>query len=818
MKWVYSFLMLILSGILFGQAPVHSIKGIIIDKNTRRPIPFATVLLYQTTKGGSSDTTGRFVIGPLEPGIYQLKVSSIGYKSALSSDIKLFTSDQFVNLELEEDIAVLGEVQVVSDRIYRKTTESPTSLRSLSIRDIEQDAGSNRDISRVLTSFPGVATPAASYRNDLLVRGGGPSENRFYVDGIEIPNINHFSTQGASGGPVGVLNADLIREVDFYSGAFPIGKPGKLSSMMDIKLTDGNKEEHVFEAGIGASEASFSAQGYLGKKTSYLISVRQSYLQFLFKALDLPFLPTYTDALLKVKTRLGERNELEFLYVAAWDNMKLNSGLDTVSDMLGSDEKKIYNTYLLGNLPKIKQHAYTYGMVYRHYTRKSIHTFTLSHNALWNRNDKFENNISDEARRLLLIQSGEQEVHGRYEGKVNLMETQNAKLRLLIGLHVDRSLYAMKSFIKGSGVSGSGQESVSYAYQTDLSLYKAGGHIGMEWTGMKERLSVFGGVQSEASDYSSLTAKVFDQLSPRLSFSYRLADWTKNNNVHYLRINGSAGRYYQLPSYTSLGYQQEVNGTATLINETQIRYIGSDQIALGLDWRKGNIQLNLEGFYKSYFNSPMSLRDSIPIACKGDDYGIVGNEAVSSEGKGNAYGLEFLARWQDRKRGSASASITLFKSTYEDIPSAWDNRIIVSLNGNFLLPKLGILGQNWSVGYKYRFLGGVPYTPYNEELSSLISVWDVRKKPVPDYSRYNQLRLGNLSQLDVRIDKSWYYPHWMLRCYLDIQNILAGNYKEQAIYLSTGQINPEDPQRYQMRYLERSGSTILPTIGLMIEF
>lgn len=182
-----------------------------------------------------------------------------------------------VEIELEETSSQLAEV-TVKEAPFRRFKNSPVSLQIIGIGDIEKSPGGNRDISRIVRSYPGVSFSPIGYRNDLIVRGGSPSENRFYLDGIEIPNINHFATQGASGGPVSILNADLIREVQFYTGAFPADKGGALSSVMDIRLRDGNTEDNSFKATLGASEVSLSGAGHFGQHTTYLFSVRQSYL------------------------------------------------------------------------------------------------------------------------------------------------------------------------------------------------------------------------------------------------------------------------------------------------------------------------------------------------------------------------------------------------------------------------------------------------------------------------------------------------------------------------------------------------------------
>ena len=232
----------------------------------------------------------------------------------------------------------------------------------------------------------------------MIVRGGSPSENRFYLDGVEIPNINHFSTQGASGGPVGILNADLIREVNFYTGAFPTDKGNALSSVLDFKLRDGDMERNSLKATLGASEVSLASNGHLGKKTSYLVSVRQSYLQFLFDMLGLPFLPTFTDAQFKLKTRFDARNELTVLGLGGIDKMKLNTKAD--------DED---NEYILSYLPKIQQETFTLGAVYRHYAGAHVQSVVASHSYLNNRNTKYQqNDESDPDHLMLRLRSTEQ--------------------------------------------------------------------------------------------------------------------------------------------------------------------------------------------------------------------------------------------------------------------------------------------------------------------------------------------------------------------------------------------------------------------------
>ena len=181
-------------------------------------------------------------------------------------------------------------------------------MRNIGVTEIKRNPGGNRDISKAIQSLPGVATQV-SFRNDIVIRGGAPSENRFYIDGIEIPNINHFSTQGSSGGPVGLINVDFIRDVDFYSGAFPANRGNTLSSVFEFRQKDGRSDKLSSSLTVGSSDFATTLEGPIDAKTTFLASYRYSYLQGLFKLLGLPFLPAYQDYQFKIKHKINSKNE-----------------------------------------------------------------------------------------------------------------------------------------------------------------------------------------------------------------------------------------------------------------------------------------------------------------------------------------------------------------------------------------------------------------------------------------------------------------------------------------------------------------------------
>lgn len=771
-------------------AAEYQIKGVVIDKSTRQPLEFVNVLVVGLGIGASTDANGNFLITQVPPGIYRLQASFLGYKTELTPEYRVNHVTPYVQIELEEENASLNEV-VVAASPFQKVPESPVSLRVIGLQEIEKAPGANRDISKVVQNYPGVAFSPIGYRNDLIVRGGGPSENRFYLDGVEIPNINHFSTQGASGGPVGLIDADLIRSVKFYSGAFPADKGNALSSVLDFSLRDGDMERNSLKATLGASEVSLSSNGHIGNKTSYLVSVRQSYLQALFKILGLPFLPAYTDASFKIKTRFDSHNELTLLGLGGIDRMKLNLGIE------GEDAE-----YMLSYLPEINQETYTVGGVYRHYSQRHVQSIVLSQSYLNNRNVKYrDNDESSEENLTLRLGSIEQET------KLRMENTSSWSVwKVKAGFDLNYSRYKSNEYRKVFA-----NALREYDYHTDLSLWRWGMFASVDYAAPDKSFTASMGVRTDGNNYSDKMKELWRQLSPRLSVSYQL--------IEGLTLSGHVGLYYQLPSYTALGFKGE---EGEYVNR-HLDYISVSQESLGLSWTPNeNMELSAEGFYKLYGHMPFSLSGQIPLYCKGNDYGTIGNEALSSEAKGRSYGVELMFKWLLTQKLNLSSSLTIFKSEFKDgeqgsyVPSAWDNRFILNMSGTYNFPK------HWSLGAKVSCIGGSPYTPYDVEKSSLVEAWNVQGRAYYDYSRYNQERLPVFGQLDVRVDKTFYLKKCMLGFYLDIQNITASKLRQPDALMSTGQIeNPSAPlseQRYVMKSIRQESGTLLPTLGITFEY
>ena len=782
--------MVLLSTCVYSED--FQVRGRVIDKFSRQPVPNASVTVYgRTGQGASTDSAGVFCIEHVAPGICQLSVSCVGYKNALSPEYIVSAKLPSVEIELEENTSKLEEVTVTAGS-FRRVKNSPVSLQIIGLGEIEKSPGGNRDISRIVRSYPGVSFSPIGYRNDLIVRGGAPSENRFYLDGIEIPNINHFATQGASGGPVSILNADLIREVQFYTGAFPADKGGALSSVMDIRLRDGNVDDNSFKATLGASEVSLSGSGHFGGNTTYLFSVRQSYLQLLFKVLGLPFLPNYIDGQFKIKTRLSDRDEIVLLGLTGIDRMKLNT-----------DEKGEDAEYMLSYLPRIEQQTFTIGAAYKHYAGKHVQTVSLGYNYLANQNLKYRNNDDSSADNLTLdLSSHEQKVSLRAENR-----TYGERWAFVEGVEAYYAKYDDNTFQRLYRSGGQ----VLLRQNTDLGIMGWGAFASARYKTTDERLTATLGLRFDGCDYSSAMARFWETVSPTLSLSYRV--------LPQLAVNAAVGMYHQLPAYTALGYTDE---TGAYVNKS-LKYMRVVNANLGTEWNiSRQVVVSVEGFFKRYSRVPLSVVDGIPLACKGNDYGVVGNEQLVPDADGRAYGVEASMRWQVAGKLTSVASFTFFRSEYrsengaEYIASAWDNRFIANVSGTYELPR------NWSIGAKLSAIGGSPFTPYDEDKSSLVEAWDVQGRPYYDYTRYNTGRLDAFAQLDVRVDKNYYFKGWRLGIYLDLQNVTKSVLRQPDVLMSTGVVeNPEAPlaeQRYKMKYIKQESGTLLPTIGLTVEF
>ncbi len=785
-------LIVLISSVSVAQNGI--IYGTVRNSLNNEALPFVTILLSGTNTGTITDEAGYYKFENMEPGLYNLEFSFIGFKKKSVFEIQVTNAKPYIlDVLLEQDINQLETVEI-KVAITDKTEESPLSLRTIGTNEIQRNPGGNRDISKVIQSLPGVSY-TASFRNDIIIRGGAPNENRFYLDGIEVPNINHFATQGSSGGPVGMINVDFIREVEFYSGAFPVNYGNALSSVLSFEQRDGRTDKWGGTFTLGSSDVGITAEGPVGEKSSLLFSARRSYLQFLFDAIGLPFLPTYNDFQFKQKIKFNTKNELTIIGLGAIDQFELNL----------EDDTSALQQYILGTLPVQSQWNYVIGGVYKHYRENGYSTFVMSRNMLDNSAYKYLNNDeSIESNLIFDYTSREAENKFRYE------ETTTIKgWRLKAGVNYEYAKYSNDTY----QLIPIDTSVITVDYISNLKLNKWGAFVQTSRSLFNYRLTLSLGLRADANDYSEEMKNLLQQISPRISASYRLTDkWSLNFNT---------GIYYQLPAYTILGYAEGENNFVNQSNN--ITYIKCEHLVGGVEFRPNNgLRFTLESFYKRYSGYPFSIRDSLSLANLGADFGVIGDEEVNSIGNGRSYGIEFFAQQKLYKNFYGIIAVTYVTSEFEDktgtlVASAWDNKTIISLTAGKKFK------GNWEAGIKWRFSSGLPYTPYDANYSALIYVWDLNGQGVLDFDQLNAKRLDPFHQLDIRIDKKWFFENWNLDVYVDIQNIYNHKTEFQPYIIvakdddGNNLIDPIDPSRYQISTLENISGTVLPSIGIIIE-
>ena len=785
----------------FVSAQTSTIKGRVFNSINNEAVPFANIFIDSTSVGTTSDFEGNYRITDLKPGTYSIICSFIGFKRQISFEVPV-TSARTTTLDfaLVEESTTLDQV-VITASPFNKREESPVSLRTISSSEIYRNPGGNRDISNVIQILPGVAS-SSSFRNDIIVRGGAPNENRFYLDGIEVPNINHFATQGSSGGPVGMINVNFIREVDFYAGAFPANRGNALSSILEFRQIEGNDESLKGTFMLGSSDVGMTLDGPMGKKSTFILSARRSYLQFLFKALGLPFLPTYNDFQYKQTIKVDKKNRITLIGLGAIDDFQLNT---TANDDIVDEDAIRRNNYILGNLPVNTQWNYTVGANWKHFGSNSFQNIVVSRNHLNNRAVKYLGNIEQEE--FLLLDYNSQEI----ENKLRLENTVRKNgWKLNMGLGYENATYTNSTYNK---IVVDGEVAV-IDFDSSLPINKFGVFSQISKELVKNKLLVSLGVRMDGNDYSEEMINPLDQLSPRLSASYSMTE--------KLNANFNVGRYFQLPPYTIMGYRDS-NGL--LANkENNITYIQADHFIAGLEYNPSLLsKVTVEGFYKIYDNYPFLIRDSLSLANLGGDFGVIGNEPVNSTSFGRTYGLELLVQQKLLASIYGILSYTFVRGEFSDkneelIASSWDNRHILNLTAGKKFK------NDWEVGMKFRYVGGAPYTPYDVERSATVDVWDVVQQGVFDWDQLNELRNPASHGLDIRVDKKWYFNEWAINAYIDVQNI----YNFQAVgqtYLDVDRddsgnpiIDPNNPQSYVISEIENVSGTVLPSIGLMIDF
>ncbi|WP_304342813.1 TonB-dependent receptor [Chryseobacterium koreense] len=801
-------LVFLLVGQSFFAQIMGTINGVVKDKNTEEILVGATLSFTgNSTIKTVSDENGNFSV-QLPVGKYHLETSHIGYTPFILYNINLSSGNaQILEIEMEPKSQELQEVVINTEKSVRAADMvTPLATQKLTAEEIKVNPGGNFDVSKVIQVLPGVAGGTTPNRNDIIVRGGGPSENVYYLDGIEIPVLNHFQTQGASGGATGILNVSFIQDVQLTSSAFNAKYDNALASTIVIKQRNGNPNHLSGNLRLSGTEFAAMLEGPLGKNTTFMASARRSYLQFLFKLLDLPIRPDYHDFQYKVNHKINSKTELTFIGIGAIDHFEL-----------AVPKKSDANTaYTVRANPLIDQWNYTVGATLKRLVNDGYFTVALSRNMFFNGADRYENNASKSGHLLYSLGSHETENKLRFD-----MNKFTDGWKYSYGLDAQYAKYDADIFnnIKEEAKDNDGNTTspaITFSSNTAIDFFKLGAYGQVAKYFFDDKFLVSGGIRADLNTYTKSGLDLLRTISPRASFSYIF-----NNEWN---ISASVGSYYKLPVYTMLGYKDR-NGN--LANK-DLEYINSIHYTLGTEFvPRNDLRFTLEAFYKDYRNYPVSLTSGISFANIGTDYSAVGSDTYTSAGRGRVYGIEAYGQQKLLNRLFYVASATIYKSEFSGADhqfrsSTWDYGFIASATLGYQLKK------NWDIGLKYRIAGGQPYTPF--DMAASTATYLATGTGVYDYAQLNNKRLPVFSQLDLRVDKKFNFKKVSLDIFADFQNILF--YKtpylpkftfertaDNSGFMTTdGQPVKSDGSNAIPLLLDQKSATIVPSIGFIFEF
>jgi len=765
------------------------LSGRIIDLQSQQPLEGATVVLEGTTLGVITDAEGYFTFESIPTQTYNVLVSYLGYESqTLYNIIVTSIGNRPLFFEMEEVAEGLEEV-VVRQSPFRASRDTPLSTQSFSAVEIETYPGGNNDITKVVQSMPGISPSIGGFRNDIIIRGGAPNETVYYLDGIEIPNINHFATQGSAGGPVGMVNVAFVREVTLSSSAFGAEYDNPLSGVLAFEQREGDPNGFGGNFRFGASEAALTLEGPLFRKntekpakTTFLFSVRRSYLQFLFELIGLPIRPDYWDFQWKIKHQIDAYNSLTFLGIGAIDDFSVKP-----PDSFDAEQQAT-----LEQVPIIDQRSITTGLSWkRNYKNgKGFMTTALSTNKLDNSFYRYRDNTKKEG---IIFQNESYE----WETKLRFQATQFVnRWKWSTGFNIQNSSYLNESVFK--------EQFLDLKYSTDFNFLKYGLFIKGSRKFFSERLDLTLGLRTDGDSFTT-GSTLLDNLSPRVAFSYALTE------DQQWKFNASLGRYFKIPTYTMLGFQ---NQSGRFVNQ-EASYTRSDHYVAGLEYNLTPAsRITVEGFLKQYAQYPVSVQDGVSLANKGGGFEVLGNEAIVSEGEGESSGVELLFQQKLAKKFYGVLAYTYFFSEFSDLagvfrPSVWDSRHLISFSGGYKLPK------NWELSARWRFAGKNPYVPTDVAASAL-----AYPEIILDYDRLGEVKLDPFNQADIRIDKKWNFKNLSFNLYFEVQNFLAQPNPSPEEYGLSRDVdgNIITPRSLVLVNTTEGNNTPLPSFGFVLYF
>lgn len=716
--------MIICSTKSFSQSSLTgSLYGIVIDHQSQRPLIGISVKILDTKFGASTDADGKFTINNIPIGTYRVQFSGVGFKSVIRTDVIISTGHAApINIEMDEQVLLTEGITIEAD-YFQKPVEDVNSVHTFNFEEIRRAAGAAEDVSRLVQSMPGVSA-STDARNDLIVRGGSPTENLTLLDNIEVPNANHFGTQGATGGPIGMINVDFIDEVNFYAGGFSAKYGDKLSSVLDIKLREGNSQ--AFQGDINLSSGGFGGvfEGPIGNDATWMFSARKSYLDLLVGPIGLGAVPNYSDLQTKVQWRFDHSNTLSFLGLAGIDDIVMKSG----------DENKQEPRTLFTNSRDF-QHQYTFGLKWKSlWSDKGFSEVVISHSAT-----NYVVDVKDTVATLIFKNTS-------YEAETQLKAEAFYQLTsrwgILGGISFKPIKYEHTVYVHADSTA-LGNPLPILDYHRNESTSKEAAYFQTTYQLTTKLTFTLGG----RYDHFAITNA--SNLSPRAGVTFSISPVT--------HFNLSYGQFYQTPAYLW------VSGDPSNMSLKNIR---ADHYIVGVEhYPWSDTKISVEAYDKEYSNYPVSVYIPTFIFINGGAaYGSFITGPAVNAGKGYVRGVDVFLQKKMSNNFYGLISYSYSKSEFKALEGGWrpgdfDYRHVFTISGGVKL------SDEWEISAKWRYADGRPYTPFNEAASKL------GHHGVADVQNLNALRSPPYHRLDVRVDYRLHFTGWSIVSYIDLQNL-----------------------------------------------
>ncbi len=737
------------------------IIGKVTDKETQSSVHNATVSVLNTDMKTVTDNDGKFQFKNIPLGNYELKVTCVGYEAFIRTDI-VVNSSRPAEVEIELlNSNITTSVIDVEGKYFQKSTDVSTSSYSLDFEEVRRAPGAIEDVSRMLQIMPGVSS-ANDGRNDLIVRGGSPSENLTIIDGIEIPNINHFPTEGSTSGPIGMINVKFIDNVKFSTGGFSARYGDKLSSIMDIRFREGYRKK--FLSDINLSTAGFGGifEGPLfSQKGSFIISARKSYLNLIKGAIRLAAVPDYWDFNLKAVYDFNNNTKLSLIGIGGLDKISFINDSKEISDenpygkVIGDQQQ-----FTVGlNLKKLFKKGYWQMIAanstgFAYYTNNDIRTDELKF--------RYKNFQTD------------------FNFKTEFFYQLNNSNNIIAGVSGHLIRYRNETFYKAD-TTNFGDPMPESNVNTADKYNKASVFVQYTYKIPDNKVILNAGARFDY--FSGIKEKT--AVSPRFGISYSLFNSTT--------LSASTGIYYQSPEYLWLSSDPGNN---------ELKFIKAIHYVAGIEHLfTPELRMQIEAYYKEYKNYPVStVIPTYVLISGGTENGpnLMYGKAVSA-GFGFSRGIDFSLHKKltgNGIYGMINYSLSESKVTAlvgGEKPGSFDYRHSLTIIVGYQI------SNDWLIGIKFRYTTGRPYTPFDIVTSTYYG------RGVSDFNNFNSARFKDYNRLDFRVDKKWNFKKLSIVTYIELQNALNTNNVYSYFW---NEYKNEQGTIYQWKFLPVGGFSI----------